>query len=170
MTTTTVWAIAGSVAACPALPAGVLAEAFCPADAGAVAGPDPELADVCGAADPHAARASAAAARTAADLTNGHRFVRSTGRTRSTGSTPSAVWPQVRTVAVKRGIKPPVPLAMDRGDCPENTVATMARGLPRARLAPPCHTVRPRTPGRLAARCGLPPADSDDARENSWNT
>ena len=161
MTTTTVWAIAGSVAACPAWPAGVLAEAFCPADADTVAGPDPEFGDVSGAADPQAGRASAAAARTAADLTNGHGFV---------PSTPSTAWPLVRTVAVKRGIRPPVPLAMDRGDFPENTVATMARGLPRARLAPPCHTVRPRTPGRLAARCGLPPADSDDARENSWNT
>src|SRR5216683_1774225 len=164
MTTTTVWAIAGSVAACPAFPAGVLAEAFCPADAGPVACPDPEFGDVSGAADPHAGRANAAAARTAADLTNGHGFVR------STPSTPSTAWLQVRTVAVKRGIRPPVPLAMGRGDFPENTVATMARGLPRARLAPPCHTVRPRTPGRLAARCGLPPADSDDARGNSWNT
>ena len=164
MTTTTVWAIAGSVAADPALPGGVPAEAFGPADAGAVACPDAEFADVCGAVDPHADRASPVAARTAADLTNGHGFVR------STGSTPSTVRPQVRTVAVKRGIRPSVPLAMDRGDFPENTVTTMARGLPRARLAPPCHSVRPRTPGRLAARCGLPPADSDDARGNSWNT
>src|ERR1700680_284230 len=118
MTTTTVWAIAGRVAACPALPEGVLAEALCPADAGTVACPDPEFADVCGAADPHAARASAAAARIVADLTNGHGFVRSAGRT------PSTVWPQVRTVAVKRGISRRSPLAMDRGDFPENTVAS----------------------------------------------
>src|SRR5258708_35532261 len=109
MTTTTVWAIAGSVAACPALPEGVLAEAFCPADAGPVAGPDPEFGDVSGAAGPQAGRASAAAARTAADLTNGHGFVR------RTPNTPSTACPQVRTVAVKRRIRQPSPLALDRG-------------------------------------------------------
>ena len=64
MTTTTVWAVAGS----PALPEGVLAEAFCP-DADAVTCPDPGFADVCGAADPHADRASAAAASAAAAST-----------------------------------------------------------------------------------------------------
>ena len=76
MTTTTVCAVAGSTA----LPEGVLAEALRP-DAGAVAWPDPEFAGVCGAADPHAGRTSAAAASTAAGLTEGHSFVRNTHST-----------------------------------------------------------------------------------------
>jgi len=75
MTTTTVWATAGSTPACPDWPELVLPGASCPADGDAVAlCPGAEPAGV--PADPHAASDSVASSR--AGLRRDHGFMRST--------------------------------------------------------------------------------------------
>ena len=80
MMTTTVWAVAGSAAACPVIGGGGPGRGARPGRRRcgvALSCPDAEFAGACRAADPHPARASATAASSAADLTIGQRFTRS---------------------------------------------------------------------------------------------
>lgn len=185
MTTITVCATAGSAPACPVPPEGVPAEPFCPADV--APGPDGELAgeepaEVAGPADPHAVSASTVSASTVSASTGsastpaagrgpglpaGHGFTRRTVSCPARLHTLHASMP--RHGFMRCAVHALHPTRAGRGTGSE-TPRPCREARSRVHLAPSCHTVRLRTPGRSGARCGPPPVGSCDAPGNNWNT